>query len=301
MRNVLKNIVTGIALAAAGMTVATAQEFTFGVGAQVQLSALDAVGVAETSDLGYGGGGGLMLDLGLQLGDHWSIHTGAGYSLFKTRLELDRLSGSVDATDVEGEDFTFNYALDNYAERQEFGVVSIPLHLQYEGSGTTRFYVRGGASYNILLDQTQQGSVGRLETSGFFPRFNGTLTAPAFEGFGTFGDREFSERDLDLDDSINLSLEAGVKQVFEAGSSIYVGLFVEHGLNDISSDETRGSFVSYNAQEPTDFINNGAFGSNVRGDRPAVEEARLFYTGLRVRFQWGGPGGNGTPAVNEDQ
>ncbi len=90
MRNVLKNIVTGIALAAAGMTVATAQEFTFGVGAQVQLSALDAVGVAETSDLGYGGGGGLMLDLGLQLGDHWSIHTGAGYSLFKTRLELDR-------------------------------------------------------------------------------------------------------------------------------------------------------------------------------------------------------------------
>ena len=301
MKNGMKKLLMATALAAGCLTGAQAQEFTLGVGGQVQLSTLDAVGVAVSSDLGQGGGAGILVDLGLQFNDHWSLHTGVGYSLFQSRMELGDIRGSEDTVDGEGENFTFNYDLDSYTERQEFGVVSIPLHLQYEGSGSTRFFVRGGASYNIITGATQQGSVGRLETNGFFPRFNGTLTAPAFAGFGTYENLEFGERDLDLDSSINLSLETGVKQMLQSGSSIYVGLFIEHGLNDVSGDDQGGSFLSYNAANPTAFINNGVFDSNVQGNRPAVDEARLFYAGVRLRYQWGSGSSDASPEVMMDQ
>jgi hypothetical protein len=300
MKNGMKKLLMATAVATGCLTGAVAQEFTLGVGAQVQLSTLDVVGPAVSSGIGQGGGGGILVDLGLKFGDHWSIHTGAGYSLFQSATELGGIRGSEDTVDGEGESFTFNYALDGYTERQEFGVVSIPLHLQYEGSGKTRFFVRGGASYNLVTGATQQGRVGRLQTSGFFPRFNGTLTAPAFAGFGTYEGLEFGERDLELDNSINLSLETGVKQLLQNNNSIYVGVFVEHGLNDISSDDPKGAFVSYNAAQPRAFVNNGVFGSNVDGSRPAVEEARLFYAGVRLRYQWGGSS-EAAPQVGRDQ
>ncbi|MGB3590612.1 MAG: outer membrane beta-barrel protein [Nonlabens sp.] len=275
-----------IALVGVGTLGCGAQDFTFGVGVQGQLNTLDIDGVAQSSDLGFGSGAGVLVDVGLQLNDNWSIHSGVGYSMLRSRANIGRLAGSEAAVDREGEDFTFMFELSQYVEEQRFNNISIPLAIQYESSGNTRFYARAGGSYNLLTGSKQESRAGRLTTSGFFPRFNGTLTAPAFAGFGSYGEIEFEERDLDLENSINIILESGVKQMLNNGSSIYVGAFAEIGMSDISNDNPKRELLSYNAGNPLKFIGNGTFDSNT-GGIAAVEEAKLLFVGIRLRYQFG--------------
>ncbi len=264
---------------------AMAQDFKVSVGGQLHLSQLNID--SHLVNDGIEPGAGLEVGLNYALSDQWSVNTGVGVAWHQSRTSAARITGSENTQDLEGENFRFDYLINNYNESQKFVALSIPLNLQYESKGHTRFYSRLGASYQILTGVQQQASAQTLTTSGYFDRFNGTLTAPAFAGFGTYRNLDFKQRDFDLNNSINATLELGIKEPMDQGF-LYIGAFVEYGLNDINknSDTTQGT-LSFNSSSPTDFIANGNFQSQDNTGKAIIDSARLFITGIKLRYQFG--------------
>ncbi|PRP67016.1 hypothetical protein BST86_07840 [Nonlabens agnitus] len=264
--------------------ISKAQEINFSLGTQFHFSTFDIEGALSDTDIEPGAG----LELGIQfkLSEHWSLNSGVGYAFHQARNSSNLLKGSQTTVDSEGEDFTFNYQISGYSETQKFNNVSIPLNVQYEGSGVTRLYVKAGASYNLLSNARQESRASSLTTSGYFPRFNGTLTAPAFAGFGTYNDIQFSEQDFELSNSVNATFEIGIKQLLAHNSAMYFGAFLDYGLNDVVDSPVIDGTLSFNPTSPTDFVSNGSFNAS-NGNSRQVEEAKLIFGGIKIRYQFG--------------
>jgi hypothetical protein len=167
-------------------------------------------------------------------------------------------------------------------------LLSIPVGVQYESDGNqTRWYAKAGASVNIFMSPTSQGSANTLTTSGYFERFNAELTAPRFAGFGTFNDIEFSENDLDIKNSFNAFFEIGIKERFGVDQWIYFGVFVEYGLNDLL-ESNGSSLIDYNTGAPMDFVNNSSLNASLQSSGNALmEELSLNIIGLRIKYEFG--------------
>jgi outer membrane protein W len=256
------------------------------VGAQLYFAELKAEnGLLDTD---YNPGVGVNLGIAYALNENWSINSGLGLSYIETSTSIGNYSDQVDAVDMEGENFEFRYRLDQYSEYQKSMMLSIPIAVQYETKGNqTRFYSKIGASVNLFLDAKSQGEANTLITSGYYERFNAELTVPRFAGFGTFENIEFSERDLEINNSFNAFLEVGVKENFGAGRWIYFGLFAEYGLNDLL--ENKGtSLIDYNTNMPTDFINNSSLNASRQTNGAAFfDKVTLNIIGLRVKYEFG--------------
>jgi hypothetical protein len=263
-----------------------AQDVHFSLGGQFQFTKLNTDGALTNTS--FEPGVGVELGINLSLSDHWSLNTGVGFAAHQARAAISSLTGvQNNAQDLEGENFNFNYRISNYAEVQKFTNLSIPLNVQYESSGHTRFYTRVGASYNVLMNPVQNSKAQRLTTSGYFDRFNATLTAPAFAGFGTYNQIDFAERDLEIKNSINATLEMGVKETLPNNAYLYIGAFVEYGLNDIKEEVTNAGVLSFNSDNPTGFISNGVIAAQNNTGVNYVDEAKLFFAGVRFRYQFG--------------
>ncbi|BAO55719.1 hypothetical protein [Nonlabens marinus] len=268
------------------LSLINAQDINLTLGGQFQFTELNTEGILSNTSVEPGAG--LELGVNLSLSENWSLNSGLGYSFQRSRSAISNLSGvQNNAQDLEGENFRFMYQVSGYSEVQEFQNLSIPLNVQFETTGHTRFYVRAGASYNLIMNASQDSQAQRLTTSGFFERFNGTLTAPAFAGFGTYGPIDFAERDVELSNSINATLELGIKETLPNNAFIYFGAFVEYGLNDIKEDAPNAGILSFNSTEPTNFISNGVLHAQNNAGNEYINEAKLFFTGVRIRYQFG--------------
>lgn len=262
-----------------------AQEINFSVGTQFQFSSFNIDGSSVNTD--FQPGAGIDLGVNVKLSDQWSINSGVGYAFHQTRNSIGNLSGMENTTDLAGESFRFNYRVSGYSETQKFNSISIPVNFQYETQGHTRFYAKLGASYNILNNVRQESRASQLTTSGFFPRFNGTLTAPAFAGFGTFKNIDFDEQDFELSNSINATIEMGVKETLPNNAFIYFGAFLEYGLNDIKDTPAANGSLTFNSTNPTRFVSNGSFDAQDVSGNNQIDEAKLYYAGVRIRYQFG--------------
>ncbi len=261
------------------------QEWKASIGGQFSFSELK---VSDNQFISSGSRPSIGLNLGISraLNQSWSIHSGIDVSYVQTGTSILNYSDSVAAVDMEGEDFEFRYQLKEYSEQQESMLLSIPIALQYESNGSqTRFYSKLGASVNVFINPTTEGSASNLTTSGYFERFNGVLTAPRFAGFGTFDEIEFAESDLDIKNSFNVFLEIGIKENFESGW-VYLGFFAEYGLNNLL-ESNNSSLIEYNQNRPLDFINNSSLNSS-RGTNnpPLFDKLNLNVIGLRIKYEF---------------
>ncbi|MBZ9629514.1 hypothetical protein LB465_01885 [Salegentibacter sp. LM13S] len=163
------------------------------------------------------------------------------------------IQGSYMTQDAEADEFEFRYSADNFSENQEVYFLNIPLQIQYESSGMTRFYAAAGVKAGLVLTSEYQSSIASLETSGYYPQYGVELTDSEFAGFGEFDQVSNSKSDLDLRTNFVAYLESGVKLMLENRQSLYMGLFLDYGLNDIKPDGSQGRLIDYNNQNPTAF------------------------------------------------
>ncbi len=280
LKTKLLSLSTGLLIAACGM----AQDFQITASAQFQLARINVDNSQFNTNTNPGAG--VELGFNYKLSDTWSINSGVGVAYQQSQSAVSKVSNSQNAIDLEGEDFRFDYTLSNYTETQQFTTVTIPLTIQFETQGYTRFYTRVGAAYQLLTGVKQDSRAQQLTTSGYFDRFNATLTAPAFAGFGTYNNIEFEQQDFDFKNSINATLELGIKEPM-GNDYLYIGGFVEYGLNDIIEDTPGVGALSFNSNNPTDFLSNGNYASVDRNGQAFVGKARLFFTGVRLRYQFG--------------
>jgi hypothetical protein len=82
-------------------------------------------------------------------------------------------------TDEAGDDFTFNYSLRGYSEKQNAVLLTVPLMVKYSlplGSGATTYYASGGLKFGIPVSAKASISPGTVTTSGYYSFEDGTYT-----------------------------------------------------------------------------------------------------------------------------
>ncbi|PRX43835.1 outer membrane beta-barrel protein [Salegentibacter salegens] len=230
-------------------------------------------------------GFGLGANYAYYLTENWSLGTGAELQYMEGSISLPTVQGSFMTQDAEADEFEFRYRATNFAENQEVYFLNIPLQVQYESSGTVRFHTAAGVKAGLVLTSEYQSSATSLETSGFYPQYDVELTSPEFAGFGEFAAINNTESELDLKTNFVAHVESGVKLMLENSQSLYMGLFLDYGLNDIKPDTSGKRLIDYNAQNPTDFV----FGSllSSRRDINALQESdevKSLAFGIKIQY-----------------
>lgn len=250
---------------------AYAQEFSF-----------DLSGQFKTDQDSNNYGGGLSLGLNYNINPNLSVNSGLGISKLFNRKSLNTFSDSDLAIDQEGETFEFQYTVNNFLESNSYTALIIPLTFQYETLGDIRFFVRAGGSYTLPFTGKTEANTSRINTSGFYERFNATLVEPRFAGFGEFNNINFQQQDLKLKESLNLLFETGVaiRQKFMSEKFSYLSIFTEIGVNQINEETTNG-LLTYNTQNPTEFITTSVINAN---NDNINDKTKLIFIGIRLRI-----------------
>ncbi|MBZ9729945.1 YesU family protein [Salegentibacter sp. JZCK2] len=154
--------------------------------------------------------------------------------------------GAYITQDPEGEEFVFRCQADDFSENQEVYFLNIPLQIEYESPGMIRFYAAAGVKAGSVVDSKYKSRTTSLENSGYYPQYDVELTDPEFAGFGEISVVNSVKSDLNLKTNFVAHLESGAKLMLENSLSLYIGAFLDYGLNDIKSDVSQDRLIDYN-------------------------------------------------------
>lgn len=238
------------------------------------------------SFLKYGFAGELVPGNGISAGIRYSyylneglsIGIGAEYQTYSSDAKFAFVSGQYATTDAEQENFQFRYKATNLREEQNLGYVNVPVGIQYETSGTSKLYIAAGAKVGFAVKGCYQTTIQNLTTSGYYPQYNVELFNPAFAGFASTNDVKTEEQDLDTKVSYSATIETGLKQSIGKRSSIYIGLYLDYGLNNIYDRTSGKNLVQYNPELPVKLQHNSVL------DSPLANNVRLVSYGLKLRY-----------------
>ena len=157
----------------------------------------------------------------------WSVKTGAELGFYSAVASLAQ-STTYPKSKVNDWEFTYTYR--DYKETVPAALFTIPVMVQGETGGKIAFYAAAGAKISIPL-HAQYRTSGHLTTSGYHTVYNIPVdNLPAY-GFGQFDVDETTGLDLNL--SVQLAVEAGVKWRLDDRFSLYAGGYLDYGLTNL--------------------------------------------------------------------
>lgn len=227
------------------------------------------------------------VDFGLRyayyLNPNWSLGIGVDYQSFTSTAVLKQLKDSYGSIDSENEEFEFRYTAKQFREEQRASLITVPLTVQYETSGEARFYIAGGMEIGLPITAKYKSKASSLKTSGYYEQYDGELFGPKFAGFGDFGEVTSPERDLDLKMTYILTLETGVKQLLENGSSAYIGIYFNYGLNDMYDGKISADtpVIAYDKNVPSSFGYSSLF------ETKDASDLKVLSFGVKLRYAIG--------------
>ncbi|MBE7641095.1 outer membrane beta-barrel protein [Salegentibacter sp. BLCTC] len=251
---------------------------------QGSFSKLDYKVLNQKSEMknGFGFGAGYAF----YLSENWSIGTGTELQYIEGSVYLPIIEGAYRTRDQEGENFEFRYQAKDFYENQYAYFLNIPLKIQYETKGITRFYAGAGIKAGLSLKSEYKSRLSSLVTSGYYPQYDVELKGPGFVGFGKFDEIDDSRSEFDINTSFILNLESGVKLILENKKSLYVGGFLDYGLNNIRSGaSSEEKLIRYNSHDPIAFSASSLLNSRENSNSGSfIDEIRTFVFGLKLRY-----------------
>lgn len=248
------------------------QEFSISVGGP--FSFIKAASVGQSVN---GNGISAGLRYSYYLNEGLSIGIGVEYQTYSSDFKFGSLSGQYNSVDAENEAFQFRYRAANYREEQKMGYINVPIGIQFETPGTSKLYVAAGAKIGFASSGNYQSTISNLTTSGYYPQFNVELFSPAFAGFASTDNVKTPEQNLNNKVSYSATFETGLKQVISNRNSIYIGAYLDYGLNDVYNKNTANNLVQYNPELPVVLKYNSVSSSGF------VTNGRLVSYGLKLR------------------
>jgi hypothetical protein len=212
------------------------------------------------------------------LSESLSIGIGVEYQTYSSDVKYAFLNGQYVTTDAENETFQFRYKTTGLRETQKLGYINIPIGIQFETPGTTQLYLAAGAKIGFATSGTYESKIQNLTTSGYYPQYNVELFSPAFAGFASVNDVRIGKQDLDTEVSYSATFETGLKQKIGDRSAIYIGVYLDYGLNNIYDKNNSKNLVEYVPALPVQLGHNSVL------DSPVANDVRLVSYGLKLRF-----------------
>jgi outer membrane protein OmpA-like peptidoglycan-associated protein len=215
-----------------------------------------ATGGIATPDTGMGGAFGLGYT-GF-FNRHWGLSSGIEYAFYSKNIRLNGWNGSYETCDVEGNPIIYQAIVNSYRERQQAGMMNIPLSLSYQTGNECKFHASLGFKFGFPVYGQYKGSDAILTTSGYYTGYDQWEIWQNDLGYGTFPVKA-SQKKLDLGLSFMGTLETGMKWNVGIGKDLYAGIYMDYGFNNLMKGNSANSrFVEYNSIEPANPLINSA-------------------------------------------
>jgi hypothetical protein len=133
-------------------------------------------------------------------------------------------------------DFSYNYS--GYSEKQSALFLQIPVMAQFQ---TGRFFASAGIKIGIPVSRKFDVTATNLTTSGQFQYENQTYDDFPEYGLGNLGAMSYSGK-LDMSIHYAAALEAGGQWMLGRSTNLYVGAWLDYGLNNLSKTGAIGLF-----------------------------------------------------------
>ncbi|MBN8850735.1 MAG: OmpA family protein [Sphingobacteriales bacterium] len=226
--------------------------------------------------------GSLGLNYTFRLSSQLGLLTGVTAGLYRTQITLpDGQLFTYNAVDDMGSAFEYRLKFTGYKETQHFLAAGIPLLLQYHTGGDgMQWYIEGGAKLLIPFNASTQISARQVDLTGYYPDFNVELSDLPQHGFGTL-DNWKTTGTLKLRPAAALHAGTGIIFKLSPGMSLYTGLFIDYGLNNLKDNSDTSRFVTYNSNGT-----NGPQASSVLNTKNTDRSTLLSY-GLQIRLGLG--------------
>jgi len=130
-------------------------------------------------------------------------------------------------TDIYGDSLIFKYSMEEYKEKAVARILQVPLLLKYSNDS---YYAGAGIKIGAVQKARVNVDYSDLETEGYYPKYDLTLTAPANQGFGSQGDSSFSTK-ISSKNLVMLTMEGGVKQKLNNYFAMLAGIFADYSFN----------------------------------------------------------------------
>ncbi|MEZ0129774.1 outer membrane beta-barrel protein [Flavobacterium sp. LBUM151] len=213
------------------------------------------------------------------LNEGLSIGIGAEYQTYNTDSKFGFVTGQYAATDAEDENFLFRYRATNIREEQKLGYINVPVGIQFETPGrSSKLYLAAGFKVGFAVSGTYETKMQNLTTSGYYPQYNVELFSPAFAGFASTDNLVAGKKDIDTDVAYSTTFETGLKQKIGDRSWIYLGVYLDYGLNNIYDKDNNKNLVEYHPELPVQLQYNSVL------ETPYTNDIRLVSYGLKLRF-----------------
>jgi hypothetical protein len=152
---------------------------------------------------------------GLQYSWHW-------------RTKTSEPSGVNPVTiDNDGDSLIFKYSINEYEEKVSGRILQIPLLLKYSND---LYYVSSGVKIGAVQKANANVSYSGLKTEGYYPQYDLTLSAPAYQSFGKQQDSTFKTK-ISSKNLIMLTMEGGVKLKLNDYFALLAGIFADYSFN----------------------------------------------------------------------
>jgi len=205
----------------------------------------------------HGLGGHFGLGYHFFFAPKWGIGTGGELAFYNARYNLNNLNINYMTTDMNGDPFDFRSTVNSYKEKQHAMLLQIPLMLYHQSKQTDsklQYYGAVGGKYGISMNG-KYSNTASLSNAGYYAYEDALYDTQEFMGFGYFPGRK-ANGGLDFKSLFFLSAEAGVKWRLNESWSLYTGVYVDYGLNNIMEKQnvmSMPSLVAYNRTNPTEF------------------------------------------------
>lgn len=226
--------------------------------------------------------------------EKWGVKSGLELAHYKAELkDFSTLSYAPGLRDSEGDVFDYYSSVSGYNEKQKATLINVPImgHFQTGAFNQNKFYVSAGFKVGIPVSSKYESEGASFVNKGWYVDLDNWVTTQKFAGFGEFKDKS-SEGDLDLDIAFILSIETGVKWNLGNNKSLYTGVFLDYGLNDIKKYSNKPFVMQSVNGDDYDFTNNSALESTYvtqpiheNGElRSIVPKVIPFAVGVKVGF-----------------
>ncbi len=215
---------------------------------------------------------------------NWSINTGLEMSLYTGKFTAATLDESYPISKPAGapknSSFYFQSAYQNYEETQTASYLNIPLMIQYQTLGKHKFYASAGVKIGIPLSASYESTAESLTTRGYSDYTEQYYENMPPHGFDTYQGVS-SSGDLDMNLAFLGAMETGMKWQLSNQISLYTGLYVDYGFNNIKSTDTNTNMVVYDEKNPTKKSYNSLFQSEF------VDKVSPMGVGIKLKLSLG--------------
>jgi hypothetical protein len=226
-------------------------------------------GGAQSSGFGFGFGGGYSIGLGTS----WKIGTAVELSTYNSKVSFSTLSERYE--EGTGEDkLRFSYSLDNYEEKQNVTMLSVPLTAQYQTKGAVQFCLSGGLKFGLPISAKATINPGTVSASGEYEYEGQTYSNLPQHGFPEGTKLPEKKNDIDLGFSTAVTFETGLLL-----KKFYAGVYLDYGLNNMQKTKNRHP-LEYPTSSSSTLVHNSILNTAF------VDKINLYSVGMKLKIRF---------------